>query len=66
MLKSGDKAPDFILKSDKGKDVSLSQFWGNKHVVLYFYPKDNISGCTKEACSFRDNMPSFNANELWF
>jgi peroxiredoxin Q/BCP len=57
MLKIGDKAPEFTLKSDKGIEVSLSQFLGKKDVILYFYPKDNTSGCTTEACSFRDNLP---------
>jgi peroxiredoxin Q/BCP len=38
-----------------GDDVSLSEFWGKKNVVLYFYPKDETTGCTKEACTFRDN-----------
>jgi peroxiredoxin Q/BCP len=59
MLKVGDKAPDFTLKSDSGKKVSLSQFIGKKEVVLYFYPKDNTPGCTKEACSFRDSLSAF-------
>ena len=59
MLKVGDKAPDFTLKSDSGKKVSLSQFIGKKEVVLYFYPKDNTPGCTKEACSFRDSLIAF-------
>ncbi len=57
MLKPGDKAPDFILMSDKGEEIKLSEFVGKSNVVLYFYPKDNTSGCTKEACSFRDNLP---------
>ncbi|MGC8595271.1 MAG: thioredoxin-dependent thiol peroxidase [Candidatus Kryptoniota bacterium] len=51
----GDEAPDFNLKDDSGKDVRLSSFRGKK-VVLYFYPKDNTPGCTKEACSFRDGL----------
>ena len=59
MLKVGDKAPDFTLKSDSGKKVFLSQFIGKKEVVLYFYPKDNTPGCTKEACSFRDSLSAF-------
>jgi len=59
MLKAGDKAPDFKVLSDQGKEVTLSQFLGKKDVILYFYPKDNTSGCTKEACSFRDQMPQF-------
>jgi len=52
-LKVGDKAPEFVIPDYEGKDVSLSGFRGKK-VVLYFYPKDNTPGCTKEACSFRD------------
>ena len=59
MLKAGEKAPDFKVQSDRGEEVMLSQFLGKKDVILYFYPKDNTSGCTKEACSFRDNMPIF-------
>lgn len=58
MLKTGDKAPDFSLISDKGEKVSLKDFRGKK-VILYFYPKDDTSGCTKEACSFRDNIRIF-------
>ena len=56
MLKAGDKAPDFVLLSDKDDEVRLSDLLQKKIVVLYFYPKDNTSGCTKEACSFRDNF----------
>jgi len=55
MLKIGDKAPDFKLIADNGKTVSLKDFRGKK-VVLYFYPKDMTSGCTAEACDFRDNI----------
>ncbi len=54
MIEEGVKAPDFTLQNEDGAEVSLSQFAGKK-VVLYFYPKDNTPGCTKEACSFRDN-----------
>jgi peroxiredoxin Q/BCP len=54
-LEVGQKAPDFALMSGEGKDVRLSDFKGQK-VVLYFYPKDDTPGCTKEACSFRDGM----------
>jgi len=57
-LKEGSLAPDFTLPSTTGKDVSLRSLRGKK-VVLYFYPKDDTPGCTKEACSFRDNMPNF-------
>jgi len=49
----GDTSPDFEVKDDTGKMRTLSEFRGKK-VVLYFYPKDNTPGCTKEACSFRD------------
>lgn len=51
MLKAGDKAPAFTLKDKDGKDVCLSDFAGKK-IVLYFYPKDNTPGCTKQACAF--------------
>jgi peroxiredoxin Q/BCP len=54
-VKVGDKAPEFTLPSQMGDDVSLSEFFGKKNVVLYFYPKDETTGCTKEACTFRDN-----------
>jgi peroxiredoxin Q/BCP len=56
MLKEGDKAPDFKLQSDSGEKISLQQFRGDKEIILYFYPKDNTPGCTKEACSFRDHL----------
>jgi len=55
MLKEGSKAPAFKLPGDDGKVHSLSDYKG-KTVVLYFYPKDDTSGCTAEACDFRDNM----------
>ena len=58
MLKAGDKAPDFALTSDTGEKISLKDFKGKK-VVLYFYPKDMTSGCTAEACDFRDNVKKF-------
>lgn len=54
-LETGIKAPDFSAKINGGKEISLNDHKG-KWVVLYFYPKDNTSGCTKEACSFKDNM----------
>ena len=53
MLEAGDKAPDFNAKDQDGNDVKLSDLKGTR-VVLYFYPKDDTPGCTKEACSFRD------------
>ena len=54
-LTVGSKAPDFTLPDGNGGTVSLKQLKG-KTVILYFYPKDNTSGCTKEACDFRDNI----------
>lgn len=54
MLQKGDKAPDFTGKDQQGKVVSLDDFKGKK-LVLYFYPKDDTPGCTKEACNLRDN-----------
>jgi peroxiredoxin Q/BCP len=55
-LKAGDVAPDFALPSDTGDTVRLSDFRGQK-VILYFYPKDDTSGCTTQACGFRDAYP---------
>jgi thioredoxin-dependent peroxiredoxin len=54
----GDKAPDFTLATDGGGKVTLSKLRGH-NVVLYFYPKDDTSGCTAEACGFRDSFPKF-------
>jgi peroxiredoxin Q/BCP len=54
-LKVGQKAPDFTVMNDSGEKVKLSDFKGKK-VVLYFYPKDDTPGCTKEACAFRDGI----------
>ena len=55
----GSKAPDFTLLSQSGELVSLKDFLGKKPVVLYFYPKDDTPGCTKEACAFRDSFEEF-------
>lgn len=57
-LKIGDMAPDFSLLSDQNEKISLRDLRGKK-VVLFFYPKDNTPGCTKEACDFRDSIPAF-------
>lgn len=54
-LASGDAAPDFALPDQSGNPISLKSLKG-KQVVLYFYPKDDTPGCTKEACGFRDSM----------
>jgi peroxiredoxin Q/BCP len=59
-LAIGDQAPDFTLPSSSGESVKLSDLKG-RNVVLYFYPKDDTPGCTKEACTFRDNLPKFGA-----
>jgi len=59
MLEPGSKAPEFNLPDQSGKMISLKDLKG-KNVILYFYPKDDTSGCTKEACSFRDELPDFN------
>lgn len=61
MLSEGMQAPEFIVNDQNGKSISLSDFKGKK-IVLYFYPKDNTSGCTKEACDFRDSINLFEKN----
>ena len=58
MIAEGEMAPDFELQTDSGERVRLSDYKG-KPVVLYFYPKDNTPGCTKEACSIRDAWSEF-------
>ena len=60
MLKVGDEAPDFELEADDGSRVRLSGLRG-RTVVLYFYPRDDTPGCTKEACSFRDSWAAVRA-----
>ncbi|HPC61250.1 MAG TPA: thioredoxin-dependent thiol peroxidase [Verrucomicrobiota bacterium] len=57
-LKEGDPAPDFTVPASSGGTISLSDFRG-KSVILYFYPKDDTPGCTKEACAFRDEFAAF-------
>ena len=58
MLNEGTKAPGFTLPDQNGKEHSLADYKGQR-VILYFYPKDNTSGCTKQACSFGELMPQF-------
>ncbi|MBN1481520.1 thioredoxin-dependent thiol peroxidase [candidate division KSB1 bacterium] len=62
-LQPGDRAPDFSLPASTGETISLSSYKGKKRVVLYFYPKDDTSGCTKEACSFRDNLAAIESQD---
>ena len=57
-LKAGDTAPDFTVKDQDGNTVTLSDFRG-KDIILYFYPKDDTPGCTKEGCGFRDDFSQF-------
>ena len=63
MLKVGDKAPNFTLKDKNNNSVSLSDFKGKK-VVLYFYPKDNTPGCTKQACAFAGAYKEFQTRNV--
>ncbi len=60
MLKVGDKAPDFSLEDASGRQRSLAE-WKGRKVILYFYPKDDTPGCTKEACGFRDRNAELSA-----
>ncbi len=62
-LNPGDRAPDFTLLDGKGNSVSLQDFRGQR-VVLYFYPRDNTPGCTKEACGFRDAYSEFTGQNV--
>ena len=62
-LAVGTPAPSFSVQDTTGKTVSLSEFSG-KTVVLYFYPKDDTSGCTKEACSFRDHYADYQGKDI--
>ena len=62
LIDPGKKAPSFSLKDQSGKTHKLSDYEG-KPLILYFYPKDDTSGCTKEACAFRDNLPEFKSSK---
>ena len=63
MLEVGAKAPDFTLPDQNGKQVSLSDYLGKK-VVVYFYPKDNTPGCTRQACAFAQSYNAFRAMDV--
>jgi len=63
MIKAGDVAPDFTSTDAEGKTISLADLKGHK-VVLYFYPKDDTPGCTKEACSFRERDAVYRENDI--
>jgi peroxiredoxin Q/BCP len=58
-IKIGDKCPDFSLLDQNGELVTIKEIIGDKNIVIYFYPKDNTWGCTKQACSFRDSFQDF-------
>lgn len=63
MLTVGTKAPDFTLLDKEGNTVSLSDFFGKK-IILYFYPKDNTPGCTKQACAFASSYDDFKSKDI--
>ena len=63
MLQVGMKAPDFTLLNQAGQEISLSSFLGKK-VVLYFYPRDNTPGCTRQACAFAGSYEAFKAQDV--
>ena len=63
MLEAGTKAPDFTLSDKNGTSISLSDFLGKK-VVLYFYPKDNTPGCSRQACAFAQSYEAFKNNDI--
>lgn len=63
MLETGTKAPDFTLKDKDGNEVRLSDYLGKK-VVIYFYPRDNTPGCTKQACAFKASYEQFKAKNV--
>ena len=63
MLQAGIKAPDFTLNDQHGKEIHLSDYLGKK-IVLYFYPKDNTPGCTRQACAFAESYTAFQAQDV--
>ena len=64
ILKAGQPAPEFTLQTSEGKQVRLSDFKGKQPVVLYFYPKADTPGCTKEACGFRDRIGDYSSSNV--
>lgn len=63
-LKEGATAPDFTLPTDDGRQIKLSDYQGKQTVVLYFYPKDETPGCTKQACAFRDSLADYKKENI--
>lgn len=63
MVQIGSKAPSFVLKDSEGRDISLSDYLG-KRVVLYFYPRDNTPGCTRQACAFKGLYDEFKRRDV--
>ena len=63
-LSAGNPAPDFELPSSENQNIRLSSFKGKQPVVLYFYPKDDTPGCTKEACGFRDRIGDYSSSNV--
>lgn len=63
-LKEGATAPDFTLPTDDGRQIKLSDYRGKQTVVLYFYPKDETPGCTKQACAFRDSLADYKKENI--
>jgi thioredoxin-dependent peroxiredoxin len=58
-LRSGDKCPSFTLPNQHGENINIDEFIGKRILIIYFYPKDDTPGCTKEACMFRDSYEEF-------
>lgn len=63
-LKEGAAAPDFTLPTDDGRQIKLSDYRGKQTVVLYFYPRDETPGCTKQACAFRDSLADYKKENI--
>ena len=58
-IQIGDNCPTFSLPDSQGKQIQMTDYLGQRILVLFFYPKDDTPGCTVEACAFRDNLPQF-------